>query len=87
MDYKAYMRRKLLEGIYDKLSEDDKRLFVLMSMDNKSDDEILSALRSQHKQLEEIRKSQSFVTDFGANIAGNALWDGLVFLGKKLFRL
>ena len=47
---------------------------------------ILRALQSQDRKLDEIRKSQSWLSDFGANIAGNAVWDGAVWLVSKLLR-
>ena len=80
------MRRKLLEDIYDRMSDEEKRTFVQMTIQDRSHTEIMEALRNQQTQLSGIRKGQSFVNDFGANIAGNAVWDGLLWLGSKLMR-
>ena len=85
-DYRALMRKKLLEEMYDKLSTDEKRLFIRMTLDNKSHDEIMSALKEQERKLDTIHKGQSFWLDFGSNVAGNAVWDGIIWLGAKLFR-
>ena len=79
MSYRSLMRRKLLEQIYDKMSEEEKRTFVRMSMDNRNHEEIM-------RKLESIRKSQSWWLDLGSNIAGNAIFDGFVFVCSKLFR-
>ena len=92
MDYaaaaEALMRRKLLEGIYDRMTEDEKRLFVQMTMQRKGTDEILAALRQQQAQLDRLQKGQqTFAEDFASNIAGNAVWAGAVWLFAKLARI
>ena len=86
MDYTWLIRRKLLEDIYDRMSDDEKRLFVQLTMQNKTGDEILQALAQQKAQLERIEKSQNWVVDFGSDIAANFLTDSLIWLGGKLFR-
>ena len=86
MDYTGLIRRKLLEDIYDRLSDDEKRLFVQLTMQNKTGDEILQALAQQKAQLERIEKSQNWVVDFGSDIAANLLTDSLIWLCGKLFR-
>ena len=78
------MRRKLLEDVYGRLSQEDKVLFAKMTMEDKGHREIMEALNRQKSELEEIRKGQSWFSDFGANIAGNAVWDGLLWLFRKL---
>lgn len=85
-DYRAFLRRRLLEDMYDKLSPEEKRLFIQMSMQDKSSEEILRALQTQEKKLDEIHKSQSWWLDLSANIAGSALWDSFTFIGSKLLR-
>ena len=83
----AMLRRKLLEQIYDRMTDDEKKLFIQMTMQRRSADEILSALRLQSQQLQELKKSQqTFAGDFASNIAGNAVWDGLLWITRKLFR-
>ena len=91
MDYadaaEALMRRKLLERIYDRMTEDEKRLFIQMTMENRSHTEIMQALQQQSSQIQDLRKhQQTFAEDFASNIAGNAAWDGLLWLTRKLFR-
>lgn len=77
--YRELMRRKLLEEIYDKMSDEEKRAFVQLTAQNKDYEEIRRA-------LEEIRKRQSWVLDFSSNVAGNAVWDGFVWLVKYIIR-
>ena len=80
------MRQKLLEQMYDNLSEDDKRLFVRMTMQDKDHTEIMQALQRQSKELESIKKAQSWWLDLGSNVAGNAIFDGAVYLFSKLMK-
>ena len=84
--YRELMRRQLLERIYDKMSDEEKRTFVQLTMQNKSHTEIMEALSRQQKQLNDIQKKQNWLTDFGSDIAANFLTDGLIWLGSKLFR-
>lgn len=83
----SLMRRKLLESIYDKMTDEEKRLFLQMTMQQKSAGEIMQALRQQQSQLQDIKQhQQTFAQDFASNIAGNAVWDGLLWLTRRLFR-
>ena len=49
--YCELMRRKLLEEVYEGLSPEDKRLFVQLTMQDKSWSEIAQALQQQQAQL------------------------------------
>ena len=80
------MRRKLLEKMYDRLSSEEKRTFAQLTLQDKGREEILQALQRQDEKLDRIHKSQSWISDFGANIAGNAVFDGLVWIASHLFR-
>ena len=83
----ALMRRKLLEDMYDRMTDDEKKLFVQMTMQQRSADEILKALQQQSAQIQDLsRRQQTFGQDFLSNILGNATFDGAVWLLGKLFR-
>ena len=72
----AMMRRKLLEQIYDRMSHEERRLFIEMTMQNRSHTEIMSALEQQRSEIADIKNSQqTFGKDFLSNVAGNAAWD------------
>ena len=87
MNVDGFLRRQLLESIYSKMSDDEKRLFIQLTMQNRSHQEIMAALQQQQAQLTDLRKhQQTFGEDLTSNIIGNAAWDGLVFLAKRLFR-
>ena len=84
----ALMRRKLLEEMYDRMTDDEKKLFIQMTMQQRSADDILKALQQQSSQIQDLRqRQQTFGQDFVSNIAGNAVWDGAVWLVSRLSRL
>ena len=83
----SFLRRQLLERIYNKMSDDEKRLFIQMTMQNKSHSEIMAALQQQQAQLADIKKhQQTFAADFASNVVGNAAYDAALWLVKKLFK-
>lgn len=96
----ALMRRKLLEEMYDRMTDEERRLFVMMTMRERSAGEILEALaerrhleqmqalREQRDQMERMERRlerQNWYTDFGSDVAANLLTDGLVWLAHRLF--
>ena len=84
MNYRAMMRRKLLESIYDKMSDEEKRLFVQMSIKDKDHNEIMSALQRIDKKADS--NHHSFALDLAANVAGNGIWSSIIWLGSKLLK-
>ena len=87
MDIEGYLRRRLLERIYEKMSDDEKRLFVQMTLQNRSHTEIMQALLQQQAKIDRLQETQqTFGEDFLSNIAGNAAWEGLVWLVSRLSR-
>ena len=91
MDYAAaadeLMRRKLLEDIYDRMSDEEKKIFIQMTMEQRSADDIMQALQQQSQKIDRLQQTQqTFAQDFASNILGNATWDGLLWLTRKLFR-
>ena len=83
----ALMRRKLMEDMYDRMTDDEKKLFVQMTMQQRSTDDILKALQQQSLQIQDLRRrQQTFGQDFLSNILGNATFDGAVWLLSRLFR-
>ena len=88
MDIDGYLRRQLLERIYEKMSDEEKHLFIQMTLQNKSHQEIMQALQQQQEQLADLRqRQQTFGEDFLSNIAGNAAYDGALWLLRRLSRL
>lgn len=92
MDYlaaaEALARRELLEKIYDRMTDDEKRLFVQMAMQQKSTRDIMAALESQSAQLARLQQTQqTFSQDFLSNILGNVAYGGAAWLLGRLARL
>ena len=84
----ALMRRKMLENIYDRMTDEEKKLFVQMAMQDKSHTEIMQALKDNTERLDRLQKTQqTFAQDFLSNVAGNAAYDGALWLLRRLARL
>lgn len=82
------MRRKLLEQMYDRMTDEEKRIFAMMTMQNKSNEEILQAIQQnqQHLQhlVEHADRDQWYVA-FGSDVAANVLTTSAFWLLGKLF--
>lgn len=90
MDYAAaadaLIRRKLLEEMYDRMTDDEKKLFVQMTLQNKNHSEIMQAIDQQRMQLDEIKKGQNWTRSFGSDLLANFTSAGVLWLGSKLFK-
>ena len=80
----ALLRRKYLEEVYERMTDDDKKLFVQMTMQNKSHSEIMQAIEQQSMQLDEIKKGQNWTRSFGSDLLANFTSAGVLWLGSKL---
>ena len=84
----ALMRQKLLEEMYDRMTDEEKRLFIQLTLQQRSADEIKKVLQEQSAQLQDLRRrQQTFSQDFLSNILGNATWDGALWVINRLARL
>ena len=84
----AIARRMLLERIYEKMTDEEKRIFAMMTMQNKSNDEILRAIQQnqQHFQhLVEHADRDQWYKAFGSDVAANVLTTSAFWLLGKLF--
>lgn len=91
MDYAAaaneLMRKKLLEDIYERMTDDEKMFFVQMTCQNRSHTEIMQAFQQQQARLERLQRTQqTFGEDFLSNIAGNAAYDVLLWLARRIIK-
>ena len=91
MDYAAaadaLMRRKMLEEIYGRMTDEEKRLFVMMTMQNRSNDEILQAIQQNQQHLEHLVEHADrdrWYTAFGSDVAANVLTTSAFWLLGKL---
>lgn len=83
---RSLMRRRLLAELYDKMSDEEKRTFVLMTLQDSDHREIMQRLEEQRAHLQRIEKKQNWKTDFLSDVGANFLTDGLIFLGRLLFK-
>lgn len=82
------MRRKLLEQMYDRMTDEEKRLFAMMTMQNKSNGEILQAIRQNQQHLQHLVEKvdrDRWYTAFGSDVAANVLTISAFWLLGKLF--
>lgn len=89
MDYSKLLRRKLLEDIYGKMSDEEKRTFMQLSLRNRDHNEIMTALRGQSEQINRVASKverQNWSTDFLSDVAANFFTDGLIWLGSQFFK-
>lgn len=84
--YREFMRRKLLEEMYDKLTPEEKLTYVQLTMQDKDHREIMEALERQGTALESIKRRQNWYVDFGSDVAANFFTDSLIWLGSKLIK-
>lgn len=85
-NYREVMRRKLLEQMYDKMSDEEKRLFVRLTMENHNAEEIKNALLSQREQLDRIEKNQNWKVDFLSDVGANLFTDSILWIGSKILK-
>ena len=84
----AIARRMLLEHIYEKMTDEEKRIFAMMTMQNKSNDEILQAIRQNQQHLEHLvehAEGDKWYVAFGSDVAANVFTTSAFWLLGKLF--
>lgn len=88
MDYRGLMRKKLLEQMYDRMTDEEKRLFIQMSIQDRDHRAIMQALSEQKSQLDDVRREQrNWAKAYGSDLLANFTSAGILFLGSKLFNL
>ena len=84
----AIARRYLLEKIYNQLSDEDKRTFVLMTMQDKSANDIMRAIQQNQQHLQHLVEKADrdrWYTAIGSDVAANVLTTSAFWLLGKLF--
>lgn len=84
----ALMRRKLLEQMYDRMTDEEKRIFAMMTMQNKSNGEILQAIQQNQQHLAHLvehAERDQWYKAFGSDVAANVLTTSAFWLLGKLF--
>lgn len=83
----ALMRRRLLEDIYDRMTDEEKRLFVQLTMQNKTASDIMRELKLNQQKLEHIVKhidKDRWYVSFSSDVAANILTTATSWLVGKL---
>ena len=84
----AIARRMLLERIYEKMTDEEKRIFAMMTMQNKNNDEILRAIQQNQQHLERLVEHadrDQWYKAFGSDVAANVFTTSAFWLLGKLF--
>lgn len=84
----ALVRRKMLEDIYNKMTDEEKRLFAMLSMQNKGNDEILRAIQQNQQHLQHLVQHadrDQWYKAFGSDVAANVLTQTTFWLLGRLF--
>lgn len=79
---------KMLEQMYDRMTDEEKRLFAMLSMQNKSNDEILRAIQQNQQHLQHLVEHtdrDQWYKAFGSDVAANVLTTSAFWLLGKLF--
>lgn len=83
----ALLRRKMLEEMYDRLTPEERRQLAMMSMQRRSDGEIMRAIQENRQQLERLlEKAESgrWYTAFGSDVAANVVTTAGFWLLSRL---
>lgn len=84
----ALVRQRMLEEIYNKMTDDEKRLFSMLYMQNTRYDEILRAIQQNQQHLQHLVQHTSrdqWYKAFGSDVAANVLTTSVFWLLSKLF--
>lgn len=84
----AIARRMLLERIYEKMTDEEKRIFAIMAMQNNNNDEILRAIQQNQQHLQHLVEHadrDKWYVAFGSDVAANVLTTSAFWLLGKLF--
>ena len=80
MTVREYMRMKCLS----EMSDEAKKVY-LQACSN--DIQVLQSLKNQQETLEKIRQQGNFWRDFASNVAGNAVYDGVLWVASRISKL
>lgn len=83
----ALLRRKMLEEMYDRLTPEERRQLAMMSMQRRSDGEIMRAIQENRQQLERLLEKADhsrWYTAFGSDVAANVVTTAGFWLLSRL---
>lgn len=89
MSVEQLLRLRLLTDIISRMSDEDKRVFLHFPDKSVPGEDMARFMRQQAAVLDAIHQKvsrQTWWSDFSSNIAGNAVWDSLLWIGGRLIR-
>jgi SAM-dependent MidA family methyltransferase len=89
MTLRDLVQRKIAEDIYGRMTDEERLQMELYLRQEYGHREIMEELRQQRAQMSQMARKmekQSWVTDFGSDVAANFLTDGLIWLVRRLSR-
>lgn len=82
--YNAIIKQKLMESIWKKMDDKERIAFTIASLQNSNHQETMNALNNLSQKIDQNK--HSWLSDFGANIAGNAAFGGAAYLLSLLLK-
>ena len=86
MTARDILRKQMLDSILEKMSDEERRSYMLLTAANDNQRELMSALQEQGLKLDAIGKKQSWLSDFSANITANAAWDTIIYFASRILK-
>lgn len=82
--YNTLVRQKLMESIWNKMDDKERIAFTIASLQSSNHHETMQAITNLSQKIDENK--HSWLSDFGANIAGNAAYGAGLWLLTRMFR-
>jgi hypothetical protein len=84
--WRELARRKVLQDIWEKLSEEERRTLLLMEASRRDTEDILQAVSGLQGRIDKLAGSPSMPAYFGLDVAANLLTGGLAWLAGRLMK-
>lgn len=82
MDAATFFRMQAAKEAWERLTDADKQAYLSYLSANRRHLEVMQSLSRLEQSA--VKNQHSWLGDFGANVAGNAVWSGLTWLCSKI---
>lgn len=86
MNVSDIVRMEIMSGILERMSDEDKRDYILLTSGNDTRDKVLNAINAQDTKLDEIIKRSSWSKSFLSDVGANVLTNGVFLIISKLLK-
>lgn len=89
MNAKDYMRYQLLQDILQKMSPEERQVYMVNEFRNRQHQEVMDAIHAQDRQIAQIidkSKNSNWLTSFTSDVLANFTSTGILWLGSKLLK-